>query len=111
MVSKIPYIIDLDTLNSCTIQDWVAENDVLMYTLISEGAELLVFDPLLDSVDLLEIWQENEIVAIIELNRNFLLEALEKNMNHWVSREEYLRAARSRDLIKKIKEMNEHTAN
>jgi hypothetical protein len=105
MVSRLPHIIDLEMLEfrDMTIQDWVTENNRLMDELVSEGAEILMGNPDLDSVDLLELWFEEELAAVIELNRGYLDEALENNMNNWVVREEYMRAARSRDLLAKIK--------
>jgi len=86
-----------------TIQDWVTENNRLMDELVSEGAEILMANSDLERVDLLELWFEEELAAVVELNRDFLDEALENNMNNWVVREEYMRAARSRDLLAKIK--------
>ena len=105
MVNRIPHIIDLLDLanNAMTIQDWAEENSLLMDEMVSEAAEILVAESDVEYVSLLEMWQGDELVATVDLAQDGLVEALEHNLEHWVEREAYERAARSRDLLKKIK--------
>lgn len=105
MVSRLPHIVDLEMLafKDQSIQDWVNDNNVLMDELVSDAAEILIAESDVEVVSLLELWFEEELVAIIDLNRELLPEALENNMKNWAEREEYVRAARSRDILKKLK--------
>lgn len=105
MERKLPYVIVLEEFRSrgTSIQDWVEENSFLMNELVSEGAEILMNNSRFKKIDLIELWHRDKLAAVIELERNYLDEALENNMNNWVSCEEYERAAHSRDLLEKFK--------
>ncbi len=75
-----------------------------MDELVSDAAEILMAESDVEVVTLLELWFEEELVAVIDLSRELLPEALENNMRNWAEREEYVRAARSRDILRKIKD-------
>ena len=100
-----PYTIDLEDLyaDNFNLESWVNENPVIMNSLVLEGAETLVSQPLLESVTLIEVWLDGQVLALLELNRENMAEALEHNQTNWVNLEEYEKAARSRDLLNQLK--------
>jgi len=104
MTYKIPHIIDLDSnkFKDLSLQDWVDANEVLLNELIVNAAEVLINDASIKTITVLEIWMDYEIVAAIDLDKESLRNALEHNMNNWSEREEYEKAATSRDLIAKL---------
>ena len=104
MIFEFPYTVVLEDLveNGLNFQDWVDKNGALMDELVLAGSYMMM-DGEYDSVTLVEIWSEDELWSTIDLNYDDIIEALEHNEEHWVSREDYERAAESRDLIEIFK--------
>ena len=101
---ELPQVIFMEDLyeGGMNFQDWVDKNGTLMDELVLAGSYLMM-DGEHDSVTLVEIWSEDELWSTIDLNYDDIIEALEHNEEHWVSREDYERAAESRDLIEIFK--------
>jgi len=100
----LPYIVDLDDIVSENfhLDSWVEENHELMDELILVAAGELIADTEISGIDILEFWLDGDVAAILEMKREGLLEALENILLHWVSREEYEKAALTRDLISSL---------
>ena len=97
---EFPHVIILEELRDrgMNFQDWVEQNGEIMDELVLEGACFLQ-DGEYDSVTLVEIWDEDGLWSTVDLHFDDTIEALEHNEEHWVSRENYEKAAESRDLI------------
>jgi hypothetical protein len=104
MVNHLPYIVDLDAedLDFPTLQEWVEAHALIMDSLVLEGSEIMLIDDKIEAITLLEFWFDNDVAALVDLTREGLHEALTNNMHHWVDREDYTRAAKSRDLLSKL---------
>ncbi len=101
---EFPHIIVLEELGEegLDFQDWTDQNGALMDELVLAGSYLMAENNY-DSVTLVEIWSEDDLWSTIDLQYDGIIEALEHNEEHWVSREEYERAVESRNLIKIFK--------
>jgi hypothetical protein len=100
-----PYTIDLEDLyaDNFSLESWVYENPVIMNLLVLKGAETLASQPLLESITLIEVWLDGQVLALLDLNRENMAEALEHNQTNWVNLEEYEKAAHARDLLNQLK--------
>ena len=101
---EFPQVIFMEDLyeSGMNFQDWTDKNGALMDELVLAGSYLMMGGEY-DSVTLVEIWSDDEIWSTVDLNYSDIIEALEHNEEHWVSREDYERAAESRDLIEIFK--------
>ena len=103
-MDEFPHVIVLEDLNEqgMNFQDWVDQNGEIMDELVLEGAYFLQ-DGEHDSITLIEIYAEEDLWSTVELNYDDIVEALQHNEEHWVNRENYEKAAESRDLLNSFK--------
>ena len=101
---EFPHIIVLEELaeEGLNFQEWTNQNGALMDELVLAGSYLMA-EINYESVTLVEIWLDDDIWSTVDLQYDDIIEALEHNEEHWVSREEYERAAESRNLIEIFK--------
>ena len=98
---QIPYIVDLDDIltDDFHLDTWVEENHELMDEIILSAAEELIADEEATSIDILEFWLDGDVAAVLEMQKDGMGEALTNILEHWIVREEYEKAAITRDLI------------
>ncbi len=99
-MDEFPYVLVMEELQEVgmNFQDWVDKNSRIMDELVLEGAYFLQ-DGEYDSITLIEIYAEDDLWSTVDLNFEDVIEALQHNEEHWVSREEYEKASEARDLI------------
>jgi len=101
---QIPYIVDLDDIltDDFHLDTWVEENHELMDEIILVAAEELISDVEATAIDILEFWLDGDVAAVLEMQRDGMIEALTNILEHWIVREEYEKAAITRDLISSL---------
>jgi len=101
---QIPYIVDLDDIltEDFHLDTWVEQNHELMDEIILVAAEELILDVDVDAIDILEFWLDGDVAAVLEMKRDGMIEALTNILEHWIVREEYEKAAITRDLISSL---------
>ena len=101
---QIPYIVDLDDIltDDFHLDTWVEENHELMDDIILAAAEELIYDEDATAIDILEVWLDGDVAAVLEMQRDGMAEALTNILEHWIVREEYEKAAITRDLISSL---------
>lgn len=101
---QIPYIVDLDDIltDDFHLDTWVEENHELMDDIILAAAEELISDGDATAIDILEFWLDGDVAAVLEMQRDGMVEALTNILEHWIVREEYEKAAITRDLISSL---------
>ncbi len=104
MKPNLPFLLNVEilALRQETVQDWIKRNGPLMDDLIFQAASVLLDKPELDTITILELHSEKTTFPFVKLEREDLVFALETNINNWVNRERYERAALSRDLLARI---------
>ena len=101
---QIPYIVDLDDIltDDFHLDTWVEENHELMDDIILAAAEELISDEDATAIDILEFWLDGDVAAVLEMQKDSMVEALTNILEHWIVREEYEKAAITRDLISSL---------
>ena len=101
---QIPYIVDLDDIltDDFHLDTWVEENHELMDEIILVAAEELISDKESSAIDILEFWLDGDVAAVLEMQRDGMVDALSNILEHWIVREEYEKAAITRDLISSL---------
>ena len=101
---QIPYIVDLDDIltDDFHLDTWVEENHELMDDIILTAASELIADKDANAIDILEFWLDGDVAAVLEMQKENIEEALTNILEHWVVREEYEKAAITRDLISSL---------
>jgi hypothetical protein len=101
---QIPYIVDLDDIltDDFHLDTWVEENHELMDEIILVAAEELISDKESSAIDILEFWLDGDVAAVLEMQRDGMKDALTNILEHWLVREEYEKAAVTRDLISSL---------
>lgn len=100
-IMQIPYIVDLDDIltEDFHIDTWVEEHYELMDEIILAAAKELISDEEMPSIEILEFWFDGDVAAVLEMQRSGMKESLTNILEHWIIREEYEKAAITRDLI------------
>jgi hypothetical protein len=98
---QIPYIVDLDDIltDDFHLDTWVEEHHELMDEIILAAATELIADEEATAIEILEFWLEGDVAAVLEMQKDGMEEALTNILEHWIVREEYEKAAITRDLI------------
>lgn len=106
MVNRLPYIVDLEAISAMdmTFEDWLQENEILVDELILEACEELNSSPLIETLPMIEVHIDLEAAIMVEMDRGAMEEALNIAREKWASREDFSRAIRARDLLKKIQD-------
>ena len=101
---QIPYIVDLDDIltDDFHLDTWVEENHELMDDIILAAAGELISDEDATAIDILEFWLDGDVAAVLEMQKDSMEEALTNILEHWIVREEYEKAAITRDLISSL---------
>lgn len=101
---QIPYIVDLDDIltDDFHLDTWVEENHELMDEIILVAAKELIADKESSAIDILEFWLDGDVAAVLEMQKDGMVEALSNILEHWIVREEYEKAAITRDLISSL---------
>ena len=103
-IIQIPYIVDLDDIltEDFHLDTWVEENYELMDEIILEAAKELIADEEATAIEILEFWLDGDVAAVLEMQRSGMKESLTNILEHWIVREEYEKAAITRDLISSL---------
>jgi len=104
MVNQLPYILDMEYLyaNNMQLEDWMNANEVLIDCLILEACEKLQSTPIVESVTMIELHYECEILFALDVDRGGMQEALGIAREKWAAREDYSKAIRARNLLDKL---------
>lgn len=104
MNKKIPYILDAKLLSSksSSYEDWVKRNTCLINELITEAIRMLIKDENLKSVNIIELFMQNDVYTVMSLDRRGMSRAAIKVINSWAAIENYEKAAEMKDLLIKI---------
>ena len=104
MNKKIPYILDAKLLSSksSSYEDWVKRNTCLINELITEAIRMLIKDENLKSVNIIELFMQNDVYTVMSLDRRGMSRAAIKVIDSWATIENYEKAAEMKDLLIKI---------
>ena len=104
MNKKLPYILDAKVLSSksSSYEDWVKKNKCLINELITEAIKMLIKDDTLKSINIIELFMQNDVYTVMSLDRRGMSRAAVKVIDSWTEMENYTKAAEMKDLLIKI---------
>jgi len=104
MKDIIPYILDAKLLkgNTPTYEEWVNNNEYLINELITRAAEILIEDNAIKSVNVIELFIDNDVYTVMSLDNRGLEKTLNKVVTSWNQTENYEKAAEVQKLLNKI---------
>lgn len=104
MKMKVPYILDAKLLKgkTPTYEEWVKNNEFLINELITHAAEILIEDESVKSVNIIELFIDNDVYTVMSLDRRGLEKSVNKVIESWTRLEIYEKAADLRNLLSKI---------
>lgn len=105
MNKKLPYILDAKVLSSksSSYEDWVKKNKCLINELITEAIKMLIKDETLKSINIIELFMQNDVYTVMSLDRRGMSRAAIKVIDSWAEMENYVKAAEMKDLLNSIK--------
>lgn len=104
MKIKVPYILDAKLLKgkTPTYEEWIKSNEFLINELITHAAEILIEDESVKSVNIIELFIDNDVYTVMSLDRRGLEKSVNKVIESWTRLEIYEKAADLHNLLSKI---------